>query len=243
MNKHNLMLISNCYKGLSLLEVTLVLLIISILFTGLLSPLHAQLKASKYITTQQRLDTAVEALIGFAIVQGRLPCPADPTLATGTNQAGEEARDTDGTCDNQSGVLPWVDLGVVETDAWQRRFTYRVTGRFADDNPESGCDAERIGVSFALCSKGNLSVKTSMASGQTVAKYLPAVIVSHGENGDGAYLPSGIQLLLPPHDSDEQQNFKKQVNFVDAQGDNDDLLAWLSPNVLAYRLVQAGVLP
>jgi len=238
------MFISNYYKGLTLLEMTMVLLIISILFAGLLSPLHAQMKAQKYKTTQKRLEMAIDAIIGFAIIHGRLPCPAKATLMTGVEQAGEEALTND-SCDDDFGVLPWVTLSVPELDAWQHRFSYRVTAKFADTIAETSCDNQST-TSFALCSTGNLTVNTTMNSGYKLAKQLPAVVVSHGENGDGAYLASGQQLLLVNHDVDEHQNFKKQVNFVDAHLDNanfDDLLAWVSPNILAYRLVQAGVLP
>ena len=238
---------SNYYKGLTLLEMTLVLLISSILLAGLISPLQTQIQLQHHKTTEQRQQHAIEALIGFAMIHARLPCPADATLAIGITGAGEEAR-TDGECDSAVGVLPWVDLGIEALDGWQRRFTYRVTPNFADDDPASdaACQQQHLGVSFALCSKGNLHINSRKTGGYKLAKDLPAVIISHGKNGDGAYLDSGIQYLLANHDIDEEQNFKKQVNFVDARLDNakfDDLVAWLAPNILAYRLVQAGVLP
>jgi len=65
--------------------------------------------------------------------QKRLPCPADGTLLSTANTAGNElAPDPANGCttnNEANGVVPWRSLGLSESDAtdgWNHRFTYRV---------------------------------------------------------------------------------------------------------------------
>ncbi len=241
--KRGLTLISNSSNGLTLLEMTLVLFIISLLLASVLSPLNSQIKLRHYQNTQDHMNTAMEALMGFALINGRLPCPALASLATGQADAGAEKQKAQGDCDKNYGVLPWLTLGLPETDAWGRRLTYAVTGLFADTTAAE-CDIKTNTASFGLCSAASLNVYDGR--GGKVASNMPVVLVSHGANGDGAYLPSGQQLLLVEHDSHEQQNYAQHTTFIDSHLDNaafDDIVVWLSPKILAYRMVQAGVLP
>jgi type II secretory pathway pseudopilin PulG len=61
--------------------------------------------------------------------------------------------------------------------------------------------------SFALCSLGDIAVFTRTVSAAIpLASALPAVFVSHGKNGYGAWQPSGIRLLAPPAGTDEAAN-------------------------------------
>lgn len=239
----------------------MVLMIVGLLLGGLLVPLSAQMEQQKISTTEKLLDEAREALIGFAISNGRLPCPADGTIATGQTNAGVEAYNTStNTCTNLTGsgssqaaggVLPWATLGVSETDAWGRRFTYRVTAVFADaislGTLGSGCSVPiPTQSSFALCSSGNLNVLTAAGTTNYVATGIPAMVVSHGTNGLGAYTPAGQQIApVPAATTDEGNNADNDNNFVShtATPDYDDLVTWISNNILLNRMVEAGKLP
>lgn len=81
-------------------------------------------------STLNNIDTA---LANFVAQNKRLPCPADGTFASGSANAGIESPfPATGLCSpvNQSnGVVPWVTLGISETDAadpWNGRISYRV---------------------------------------------------------------------------------------------------------------------
>jgi hypothetical protein len=58
-----------------------------------------------------------------------------------------------------------------------------------------------------LCSLGDIAVFTRTVSAAVpLASALPAVFISHGKNGYGAWQPSGIRLLAPPAGTDEAAN-------------------------------------
>jgi hypothetical protein len=148
------------------------------------------------------------------------------------------------------GVLPWVTLGVNETDAWGRRFTYRVTPDFADaisNATYAGCVPILAPTqsSFALCSKGNLTIGLTAAA-TNVADNIPSVVISHGTDGLGAFMPSGQQIQpIPAANTDQGDNVDNDNNFVshDFTTTFDDLVVWLSPGILFNRMVMAGKLP
>jgi type II secretory pathway pseudopilin PulG len=75
-----------------------------------------------------------------------------------------------------AGVLPWATLGVAEKDAWGRRYSYRVTPEFSNAPPLP---------LFKLSSTGDIKVSSS-AGGIAVATAVPAVVISHGKNGNAA---------------------------------------------------------
>jgi len=202
-------------RGFTLAELAVVVLVIALLLGGLTLTLSTQTELRRIEGTQRTLDLAKDALIGFAITRGRLPCPAAPGTPTGMPNAGVEqlpAGPAPQLCTSQFGVLPWVTLGVPETDAWGRRFSYRITGDFADTDNLSvgmigvpGCLAapptfDATKPSFQLCSIGNLQVQTRNAAGaapQNLAANLAAVIISHGPNGFGGFSPTGTALPAP----------------------------------------------
>lgn len=109
----------------------MVLFIVGLLLAGALIPLTTQMEIRSIAETRRVMDQINEAIVGFAQANGRLPCPANPTLATGTSNAGVELY-TAPSCTALMGVIPWATLGVPETDAWGRRFTYRVASVFSD---------------------------------------------------------------------------------------------------------------
>ncbi len=119
----------NKIAGFSLIEMAISLVIIGLLIGSLLVPGVEQSTRQKIKLTQQTLEEIKEALLGFAEVNGRLPCPA-------IDLNGKEANFTDTTkqkCekyDDADGYLPWAILGVGKYDAWGRPFRYRVDGWF-----------------------------------------------------------------------------------------------------------------
>jgi len=231
-------------SGFTLVEMAIVLVIIGLLLGGMLMPLSAQMDQRRISETQKALDEINQALLGFAIANGYLPCPADPALASGAAGAGQaRARTTSACTGGNNGVLPWATLGVSETDAWGRRYTYRVTTVFADTTDGTGCGIAKAGVSFELCSTGDATIR--IASGGTpVASTIPAVTISHGKNGFGAYTTAGTQLAVST-DADEIENSDSDTDFVHKiqTSTYDDLVAWVTPNTLFNRMVAAGKLP
>jgi prepilin-type N-terminal cleavage/methylation domain-containing protein len=219
--------------GFTLVEMAIVLVIIGLLLGGLLMPLSAQMEQRRISETQKALDEISQALLGFVIANKYIPCPADPALASGAAGAGQARAFAAGACTGgNSGVLPWATLGVSETDAWGNRYTYRVTVGFADTT-----------TFFTLSSPGDSTIRAT-SGGTLIASAIPAVIVSHGKNGSGAYNTAGTQLTVSA-DADEAENSDSDTDFVSKAptATFDDLVAWLSPNILFNRMVTAGRLP
>src|SRR5688572_19678459 len=77
--------------GFSLVELAITLAIVAVLTTAVLVPLVTQVREANVRTTNRILADARDALLGFAALNGRLPCPA-VAGATGT-----EAWETGGT--------------------------------------------------------------------------------------------------------------------------------------------------
>lgn len=240
--------------GFTLTELAIVLLIVALLIGGLLVPLSSQIDLRNTTDTKKALAEIQDALLGFAAANGRLPCPAPATTATGAVGAGLEVTTPGVGCTNLDGVgvLPWATLGVNETDAWGNRYTYRVTTEFARivpqivfTGPTCPPPSNPQYAAFALCSQANMNIITSVASN------VPAVVISHGKNGAGAYTPQGTQLAIGS-DVDEQDNqltaggtSMANLNFVSKTPTDtfDDIVTWLSPNVLVNRMITAGKLP
>ncbi len=242
-------------EGFTLTELTVVLVIVALLLGGLLVPLSAQIDIRNINDNRQAMAEIREALLGFALVNRYFPCPALPNVASGNRDdddqdAGVEKRTVAGACTLQAGVLPWATLGVPETDAWGRRYGYRVTDVFSNSDPDS---------LFTLESKGDMTIRPvadSTGGNASVAKQVPVVVVSYGKNGNGAYTPQGTALPSGT-DPDEMEN---QVLFTTGIWEDspvvgefvkrsaptatyDDEVVWISPGVLFNRMVAAGKLP
>lgn len=223
-------------RGFTMVELAVALLVIALLLGMMVVPLNTQIDQHRINETQKHANLIVEAILGFAVTTGRLPCPAIATTANTTAGAGLEDR-TAGACTSPEGVVPWATLGVQETDAWGRRFTYRVTAAFADD-PVGGLQA-----SLALADNGNITVTSGGAAPVIVASNLAAMVVSHGKNGLGAYQTTGVQLAAAA--GDEAENADVDGTFISKfhEPSFDDLLVWVSPNVLKARMVAANRIP
>lgn len=65
-------------RGFILMELTVVLVIVALLLGGLLIPLSAQRDGEAIRGTEKYLADIRDALLGFAVANGRLPCPRPP---------------------------------------------------------------------------------------------------------------------------------------------------------------------
>ena len=123
-------------RGFSLVEIAIVLAILGFVLTIGLQASGAYFSHERRKVSLARVAGLDVALANYVAVQGRLPCPADGSLATGVALAGVEARTAaTGVCTAMdTGVVPWVTLGVTEAEAldgWNNRITYRTVSAVA----------------------------------------------------------------------------------------------------------------
>lgn len=253
-------------RGFSLVELTIVVAIVGLLLGTLLVPLAARNEMRERREADKALAEIRDALIGYAVVHGRLPCPAAAALPDGTEGAGLEARH-DGGCacagdtteasivphqcstSTTIGVLPWATLSLAETDAWGRRYSYSVDTRFGRDPGQTvfgaGCtpDPPPRSAGFALCTPAAIGIRTASGGPTLVSGGVPALALSHGRNGYGAYTPQGLRIVPAAETAaDELENANADAIFVSNTG-IDDRSVWVPPYVLMHRMLSAGMLP
>ena len=180
--------------------------------------------AQKYMETRAKMEKISEAIRIFRTKRNRLPCPADPYMRSdgtrdssgGTdyyvNSFGLEDLDTTQTavngkttlgtdCPSNIGAVPVYALGLdgpMIEDAWQRRFTYQVSDNLCGEDQGTTTLSTLESISRGCTPQdyndrvGDIAVKD--ISGTTLTPKAAYVIVSHGPNGKGAFLPSGVKL-------------------------------------------------
>lgn len=235
-------------KGFTLIEMSIVLIVISLILGGVLKTVGVQRQQLKRDETRQILQSINQALIGFAITEGRLPCP--DTDADGIENPQNPDNTTD--CDANEGFLPFTDLGVGGFDAWGNPFRYRVRGSgnlsFANQPPAiDGAGATTADdASFSMADVGNIRIEDS--NGVLIANNIPAVVISYGENGRRT-IANGFPCAANFPSSLEDENCDDNTTILDddyssvAGAGYDDLVMWVSLTVLKSRMLEARRLP
>ncbi|NYE60474.1 prepilin-type N-terminal cleavage/methylation domain-containing protein [Duganella sp. 1224] len=227
-------------SGFTLVEIAIVLLIVGLMIGGLMAPLSSQIEQRHVTDTKRAMEEAREALFGFALRNGYLPCPA----ISSTN--GLEDR-VGNLCNKRYGYLPWATLGVGRLDGWGRLMGYSVTPAFTDSANL-----------FSLQTPRDITIGTRNQSGQLVAATaiadIPAAIISFGRNGYGATSDQNTTIAdVGAGNVDEKTNLQNDGTTLimrdpseDARapgGAFDDMVLWISPNILYNRMVAAQRLP
>jgi prepilin-type N-terminal cleavage/methylation domain-containing protein len=231
-------------RGYSLLEMSIVMLIIGLLLAASLPYVSAQRRLEQFRQTEAALATIRETLISYAMLHGRLPCPARPDLPDTDPAADNEDRtDASSPCKRQHGTLPAQTLGLGSQDTWGRRYTYFVSAKFSAPVMPGANSSFGLGSGSGSDASGGGAIKSQAGNSSNLAADLPAVIVSHGPNGHGAFMPSGQQIRGAS--GDELENANQTQSFVAHPPTPafDDQVDWLIGSVLKARLVAAGKLP
>lgn len=216
-------------KGFTLVEMAIVLIIVGLLVSAFLAPLSAQRDLKDYSETKAHLEQIREALYGYAIINGNLPCPTTTADPTDNVNYGHSAAACPLTA--AAGVLPWKDLGVMEIDSWgtQRNITadswvgywlYRVDPAFA--------------ATFSLTTpSANIDIIKSDGTSLTIAaERAVAVICSTGKNRVANGQNASFETVSPVIYQDDFQS----TTF-------DDMCIWITRPSLFNRMVTAGKLP
>ncbi len=240
--------------GFTLIELAMVLFILSLLAGSLLLPLATAVEQMQRSDTERRLEEIRETLYGFAVVNGRLPCPdcKDNTGTCGPVIANDGLEDVPagGDCATELGNLPWATLGVAPFDGWERPYTYRVTMLFARI---PGAPA-----TFTLATNGDIDILDIDGGTPKVAQNIPAIVISHGKNHHAEVQSADevenydreptffatAEKILASYGGDTARDFVYR-KYMLSGGEVlfDDVMIWISPFVLKGRLVNAGRLP
>ena len=231
-------------RGFTLIEMAIVLVIIGLLLGGVLMPLANQVEQRQISETQKALDEIKEALVGFAVANGRLPRPATSATNGAENATGCA---TDAAC---TGFIPWASLGVTKLDSWGKIIRYSVTPAFANSSFTLSTIATKT--IQTRDSAGTLTYIAGQATCDSTHPCIPATLFSYGKNNWGTSDAGVAQADSSATNSDEDANNTSSINFISRTastkttatgGEFDDIVTWLSPNVLFNRMVAAKKLP
>ena len=187
-------------------------------------PLATSVERQVRANTEETLKSIEETLYGFALVNGRLPCPdcKDGTGDCAAAAAAVPVETNDGkedriggpspnlVCATSIGNVPWVNIGVDQYDAWGRVFSYRVTGGFAKEitfvyTPTLPCTTSSSLSAFDLCMEGDIDIVDGYESTTKVAENIPAIVISHGKNH-----------YFDTQTDDEKENFERTPTIFDS---------------------------
>ncbi|GAB3326641.1 prepilin-type N-terminal cleavage/methylation domain-containing protein [Haliea atlantica] len=236
-------------SGFTLIEVVLVILIGGIILSAISSALMTYVRNAELKTTQHRLQAIEDGLQQFLSMNGRLPCAASRKASVDTEDFGREVTsncsdgDKPGTervtgRDGQKiriGVVPTRTINLPDdyaADSWGNRFSYAVTEVLATPN---AFDRELGAISVVD------SADNSVVTPEGGAHY---VVISHGDDGLGAYTIWGVQgeacdtSALDGANCDDTDVFRKTTltSSADSAAHYDDLVS-----VRANSVFGAGV--
>lgn len=200
---------ANQKTAFSLIELSVVLVVLSLLATGFLSTIVSNSSNQKTNSTHHSLNKIYNSLNTYLAVNKRLPCPASLKVELSSSSYGLEDS-SNGSCISEIGVysidnslaygmVPVATLGLQKDDsqdAYGNKIIYIVIKNFTDAAPNL----------FSLV--GNITISKYLSgtaySDETDAIFL---LISHGANSNGAF-PYGLitQNSVGTADSSELQN-------------------------------------
>lgn len=230
-------------RGFTLAEMAVVLVIVALLIAGMMLPISAQQDIRARQETEKTIKDTYEALLGFAVTQNRLPCPA--TAASN----GIEDPQGGGTCSciSPDCFLPAATLGIAPisstgqaSDGWQYPIRYSVTS--ANSNAFTTVNGMKNAWSSGL--SPNLMVcPTGGACPTPLTNNAVAVVWSTGKNSlQGGTSADEIENPNPNTGANPDPNLTRFVSRTPGD-DFDDIVVWLSPNTLYNRMLSSGRLP
>jgi prepilin-type N-terminal cleavage/methylation domain-containing protein len=257
----SLLISSTRQSGFTLIEIAIVLLIVTVLlgYTVAMFPVQQELK--QYNHANDEMNSIVDHLIAYAQVHGRLPCPDDSPPDGLENATGGPPTDD---CDVFYGYLPGRTLGIDGKyndagsliDPWGNEYRYAVshsdasaTGKIDMVTPDGirdeGLSSAAQAADLYLCTDstvvGNQLDCDALPVGDEAIGKVAAVVVSRGKSFDPA-ASSNIEtentddfLLDPPSD--------RVFIFSPRRDDYDDVVKWVSTNLLFSKMIEADKLP
>jgi prepilin-type N-terminal cleavage/methylation domain-containing protein len=245
-------------RGFSLVELSIVVLVIGIVLTMGIGAWTANLENQAHAVTAQRQAAIKEALTSYLRRNMHLPCPDTNFTAPDGIENRTGTPPPQPPCTAAFGVVPYMTLGLsrdAARDGWGNFFSYHVSNTNVTAAANLSWNANTDWTRSAWFRPGNTGLITvNDRNGATVtpiATSVVAVVVSHGRNGFGAYTVGGTRNTLPTAGTDEESNtnanttyYRRELTTSDAAsgGAFDDHVLILGANDLLEPLFRDGSL-
>ncbi len=205
-------------SAFSLLELSIVLLVISLMLGGILTVITQNARIEKNRLMAEKFDRIRNAMMDYRLANKRLPCPGDITMIPSSTdfgiQGGPETMCNDDVPGANfanagetvyGGSVPVRTLGLTDEDAydpWGNMLLYVV-----DKNMTDSTDNDPFSMYPPFhASIGNITVRDADAGGEVITSRALYIILSHGPNGHGAYMRSGSIKVVGSLNTREQVN-------------------------------------
>jgi competence protein ComGC len=197
---------SNSESGLSLVELSISLIIITILI-GIFLQATIYRNESENIKLTNKKIQEIEKAIGLYILKNKsLPCPAPIAINVNNPNFGVEFKNASGCSNTSTGIqsssYPNMKMGAVPTktlnlpdemafDPWNKFITYLVIEECTfnkSQNPTKNLSNN------ANCGANSTMIIRS-ASNSLITNQAVTALISHGKHGHGAYMQSGSRVM------------------------------------------------
>jgi len=288
-------------SGFTLIEIAIVLLIVTILLGYSVAMVPVQQELKQYREVNAEMNEIVNALVGFAQINGRLPCPDTTGIAdaSGDNSIIDGIEDTDDGFDESDLSIAYVDDfdapvdGIIDgcrgyfgflpagtlglngdidglgrlLDPWGEPYGYHVSDVNADANGDGDNSLGDFGVGIDIVSPNGVreegisnvnpdlvicddsdnstaaDVNCAAVSATNVYTSAAAVLISSGK--DRGKVASDIQDEnrddFDNGTNDKVYTYSSRSDVTNAE--YDDIVKWISPNLLFSKMIEAGQLP
>ncbi|BCL61519.1 hypothetical protein DGMP_22120 [Desulfomarina profundi] len=223
-------------EGFSLVELSIVLVIVGLLMTVGIGIMKSVRKTGKIVKEKANITVIKNSLITYAFSHGRLPCPD-------TDGDGSENCPTS-NCANSPCGLPFIDLSIssISKDTWSIPYGYDVTDILTTTNSRNLCSTlyqlENLyswygSPSNAACGASNLVCVTDTTDGDDgrigspgQGYYLAAYTCSGGED----------HVFGAKNGRDGRREYEMSANPFDITVNRDDLTGELSFGEISAKL-------
>ena len=208
----------------SLVELSVVIIVISILLAGALSVLTSSVGNKKIEITQKRIQKIYQGMGIFLAKNGRLPCPAAINLAKSDSNYGLEGDctitpATAGYWKSSATASPNLYFGMVPTkaigissdfseDGFETKFAYLVLQGFTNATTfGKGLASIASSKNYANDSASDrIIIKEKPASASIITNDAMFVIISYGANKSGGWNSNSTEQIAASSNSDEMEN-------------------------------------
>lgn len=205
--------------GFTLAEIAIVLVIVTVLASMFVLPLGGQIEAKRRAEAREALDDIRTALVGYAIIHARLPCPTFTTDTSDSKHGIAPPASPPCTASTSDGLLPWREIGVPPRDPWGNYWRYQVDPNFATTITSTTATARNLIV------RDHDGADLTLTTDNTAAFIVYSVATNQAPDGLNASFETGTSATY--------EGGEPTTNF-------DDMLIWMGRPMLIARLAEAG---